>query len=278
MDMNLLYKVTLLFYMRSLEAVETLYLKFLFNKMKTFHQQSLVGIYWDIQNVYLTLEQAENLLDFGKTKGSVIRKKAYYNSQFESQAFAKKQLQKIDFHFDDVTCVVKNSADNQLKSDLIDDIYHHQSSDVVILVSGDGDFVNHIKCLKEKDKKIIIFAHKGNVKKKLIETADEFHFVENLPHIRNKTLCLEHSNDFQNQYNEAVGYLIKAIQTVSSQGKPTELSKIDNVMRQMFPKYKGFSCIRQPDGGSFSRFSKFLEAVEKDGKIRIHEQKLFLIE
>jgi uncharacterized LabA/DUF88 family protein len=118
--------------------------------MKTLHPQSLVGIYWDIQNVYLTSVQTENLLDFGKTKGSVIRKKAYYNSQFESQAFAKKQLQKIGFHFDDVTCVVKNSADNQLKSDLIDDIYHHQSSNVIILVSGDGDFVNHINKIKTK--------------------------------------------------------------------------------------------------------------------------------
>jgi hypothetical protein len=116
------------------------------------------------------------------------------------------------------------------------------------------------------------------VKKKLLETADEFHFVEDLPQIRNKTQCLEHSNDFHIQYNEAVDYLIEAIKTVSNQGKPTKFSKIDNVMRQLFPKYKGFACICNPDGGTFSRFSKFLEAVERDGKIRMHEQNLLLIE
>ncbi len=118
--------------------------------MKKSHQQSLVGIYWDTQNVFLTSEQAVNLLDFGKTKGSVIRKKAYYNSLFENQAFVKNQLQKIGFHCDDVTCFVKNSADNQLKSDLMDDIYDYQYLDIIILVSGDGDFVNPINKIKTK--------------------------------------------------------------------------------------------------------------------------------
>ncbi len=115
------------------------------------------------------------------------------------------------------------------------------------------------------------------MKKKLIDAVDEFYFVGNLSKIENAQ-HLEHSHKFQIQYTEAVDYLIKAIQTVSSQGKPTKFNKIDNVMRQLFPKYKGVACICNPDGGSFSRFSKFLEAVEKDGKIRIHEQKLFLIE
>ncbi|MUG99912.1 NYN domain-containing protein [Scytonema sp. UIC 10036] len=245
--------------------------------MKKSHQQTLVGIYWDTQNVSLSSEQAVNLLDFGKTQGSVIRKKAYCNSMFENQAVAMRQLQNIGFYCDDITCVVKNSADNQLKSDLIDDIYHQQSSDVIILVSGDGDFVNPLKFLKEKGKKIIIFAHKGNVKKKLMDAADETYFVDKLPQIVN-VHHLENSNESHIQYTEAVNCLIKAVKTVSSQGKQTKLSTIDNAMRQLLPKYKGVACICKPDGGKFSSFSKFIEAVEKDGKIRMREQNLFLIE
>ncbi|MHC5827666.1 MAG: NYN domain-containing protein, partial [Nostoc sp.] len=150
---------------------------------QTIQQQLKVGIYCDFQNVYLSQEQASLLLAFAITKGSLISRIVYYNSLFENQASAKENFQRIGFKCEDVTCSLKNSADNQLKSDLIDDVYNNQSPDIFILVSGDGDFANPVKFLQDKDKNVIIFAQRGNVKQKLKERADEFHFVDELPQL-----------------------------------------------------------------------------------------------
>ncbi|MEH1796086.1 NYN domain-containing protein [Nostoc sp.] len=90
---------------------------------QTNQQQLKVGIYCDFQNVYLSQNIASSLLAFAKARGNLIIRRVYYNSLFENQASAKENLQRIGFQCEDVTCSLKNSADNQLKSDLIDDVY-----------------------------------------------------------------------------------------------------------------------------------------------------------
>lgn len=246
---------------------------------KTSQQKRLVSIYWDYQNVYLSQELAVHLLVFANSKGRVIGKKVYYNSLFENQASAKDSLQNIGFCCDDVTCVLKNSADNQLKSDLIDDVYNNQSPSIVILVSGDGDFANPVKFLQDRGKNVIIFAKQGNVKKKLKELAHEFYFVDDLPLlVAEKNQLQITSINSQINYNEAIEYLVKAIKIALSQGKSTVLGYIDSLMREHFPLYQGVSSIRTPDGKKFSRFSKFVDAAVKEGKVRMQNQGLLLIE
>ncbi|MEH1882713.1 NYN domain-containing protein [Nostoc sp.] len=153
---------------------------------QTNQQQLKVGIYCDFQNVYLSQNIASSLLAFAKARGNLIIRRVYYNSLFENQASAKENLQRIGFQCEDVTCSLKNSADNQLKSDLIDDVYNNQSPDIFILVSGDGDFANPVKFLQDKDKNVIIFARRGNVKQSLKNLADELYFVDELPQLVDK--------------------------------------------------------------------------------------------
>jgi uncharacterized LabA/DUF88 family protein len=246
---------------------------------QTSQQKRLVSIYWDYQNVYLSQELASLFLVFANSKGRLIGKKVYCNSLFDNQASAKENLQNIGFNCNDVTCSLKNSADNQLKSDLIDDAYNNNSPNIVILVSGDGDFINPVKFLQNSGKNVIIFAKRGNVKKSLKELANEFHFVDELPQlVGEKKQPQITSVKVQINYNEAIEYLIEAIKTGLSQGKRTVLSYIDNLMRQRFPNYQGASCILTPDGKKFSRFSKFVNAVVKEGKVRMQNQELLLIE
>jgi len=246
---------------------------------QTSQPQLKVGIYCDFQNVYLSQELASLLLAFASTKGSLISRRVYYNSLFKNQDSAKENLQRIGFKCEDVTCSLKNSADNQLKSDLIDDVYNNQSPDIVILVSGDGDFANPIQFLQDKGKNVIIFAQRGNVKQKLKERADEFYFVDELPQlIGNKTQHQTAYIEFQINYNEAIEYLIKAINTALSQGKRTGFGYIDNLMRQHCASYQGFSSIHTPNGKKFKSFSQFIDAGVRDGKVQKQDQELFLIE
>jgi hypothetical protein len=151
---------------------------------QTNHQKLKVSIYCDLQNVYLIQNLANFLLAFANSKGLLICKKVYYNSQFKNQASAKDKLKNLGFSCVDVPCPLKNSADNQLIADCIEDIDHSLSPDIVILVSGDGDFVKLVRILQKLGKKVIIFAQLGNVKQRLQELAGEdFYFVDKLPEL-----------------------------------------------------------------------------------------------
>ena len=89
-----------------------------------------------------------------------------------------------------------------------------------------------------------------------------------------KSVCIE----FHITYNEAREYLIEAINTLSSQGKPTVFSHIDKLMRQRCANYQGCSSISTANGKKFKSFSQFIDVAVKDGKVRKQNQELFLTE
>ncbi|MBW4557467.1 MAG: NYN domain-containing protein [Trichormus sp. ATA11-4-KO1] len=249
------------------------------SKGQTRQQKRLVSIYWDYQNTRLSLEQAKLLLDFAKSKGCIVSKNVYYNSQHQDQAAAKNDMANLGFNYLNVPCSLKNSADNQLIADCLEEIYSNTSSDIFILVSGDGDFVKLVHSLQKLGKQVIIFAQLGNVKQKLIELADEFYFVDKLLEL------VEQNNppqttaiESQINYNEAIECLIAAINTVLIQGKRTLFSNIDKLMRQICVNYKGYSSISNPTGKKFKSFSQFVDFAVKTGKIQTKNQELFLID
>lgn len=248
-------------------------------KAQQKQQKLLISVYWDLQNVFLNQEEVNLLLVFIKSKGQIFEKKVYYNSLCLNQDSEKKKLQSLGFFCIDVPCVLKNSADNQIKSDLIDDVNKHQSPNIVILISGDGDFANSVSVLRQLGKKVVVIARKGSLKKQLKELANETFFVDDLCDLPVNTNQTEiNSVDVCVNYNEALDLLIEAIKTASSQGKYARFSYLDKLMRQFCKNYQGIYSIRKPDGKKFKSFSCFIDAAVKDGKVRRQNQELFLIE
>ncbi|MDP5017522.1 MAG: NYN domain-containing protein [Dolichospermum sp.] len=246
---------------------------------KAKQQQLKVSIYCDFQNVHLNSELSTELLELAESKGRLITKKIYYNSLVDNLSGIKSSYENIGYQMLDVTCSLKNSVDNQLKSDVIDDICQNNAPDVVILVSGDGDFANLVKVVRDKSKYVIIFARKGNLKKSLKDVANEFHFIDELPQlVGKKTQPQTTVINPQISYNEALGCLIETVKQTISQGKPTNYSYIDRLMRQLYPKYQGISSISTPSGKKFKNFTKFVDAAVNSGKIQRQNQELFLIE
>jgi hypothetical protein len=252
---------------------------------QTSPQTPLVSLYWDLQNVYSMQGQANLLLDFASSKGRLDCKRVYYNSQCKNQDSAKDKLKSLSFNCIDVPCPLKNSADNQLIADCIEDVDNHLSPDIVILVSGDGDFAKLVRTLQKLGKKVIIFAQLGNVKQRLKDlVGDDFYFVDKLSElVVNKTQPQTTFVQSQITYEDAIECLIEAIKTASKQGKRTEFGLIGKLMcrSQRFPNYHGASSIRQHDGTTFSCFSEFVAVAVKDGKVRVQTtgkcKELFLI-
>ena len=144
--------------------------------------QPVVFIYVDLQNAYSIKDLGSVLLEFAKFQGILIDAKVYYNSLCPDQVSAKNKLQSLGFKCIDVPCPLKNSADNQLMVDCLEDIDSALPPDTGILVSGDGDFVKLVRNLQKLDKKVIVFAQRGNVKQKLKElVGSDFHFLDELP-------------------------------------------------------------------------------------------------
>jgi uncharacterized LabA/DUF88 family protein len=261
--------------MRDLNAIKQTYKSGCTN-MTHIHRLS---IYVDLQNARSIQDIASLLLEFIKLTGHLIDKKVYYNSLCPDQVSAKDQLQSLGFKCIDVPCSVKNSADNQLMVDCLDDIYSNRPPDTVILVSGDGDFANSVRNLKDRGKKVIVFGQRGSVKQKLKELAgSDFHFLDELPSlVASLTQQQIDNSQCHLTYNEVVEYLIEAIKTALSKGKRAGLGFINQLMLQRFPKYQGVTSVKH-QGKTFSRFNELIKAAVKDGKIGFQNQQLFVIE
>ncbi|MEP0802125.1 NYN domain-containing protein [Funiculus sociatus] len=250
------------------------------SQTKTNNQEPLVSIYWDSQNVPFTEKNAKLLVSFANLQGRLIGVKVYYNSTCIDMAYVKENLENFGFVGVDVPCPLKNSADNQLMADYLEDIHGNQPPDVAIIVSGDGDFKKLVLNQKKLNKQAIVVAQRGNVKQNLKIVADDFRFLDELPNlVSNKAVIQKDGKLPYITYDDAVACLIEAIQTAASKGKRTTYSIIASLMShsQGFPNYKGGSTICKPDGTKFTRFKKFVDAVVKDGKIKLQNEEMLLV-
>ncbi|MBU7586708.1 MAG: NYN domain-containing protein [Nostoc sp. TH1S01] len=252
----------------------------LISNLQINEKQPLVSFYWDYQNALLALDKAKLLLEFAYSVGNVINKNVYYNSQKKDQSILKHEIENLGFHYLDVPCSLKNSADNQLIADCLDDINNDQFNlDIVILVSGDGDFIKLVRNLQKLGKKVIILAQRGNVKQKLKELADEFYFIDDLSDFyQSQNHASQIKIESKIDYNQAIDYLIEAIRTAISEGQSTTFSIIDKLMRQRCSNYQGFASILMPNGKKLKNFSQFVNFAVNDGKVQNHGQELFLVD
>jgi hypothetical protein len=256
--------------------------------MSTQKNQNTIAILIDSQNVCLDEKSLSILLKFAHLREKIVTVNYYFNSILSEENNKKQQLEKLEFlgvkiEFIDVPCPLKNSADNQLKSDFLDLINSSIPPNQIILVSGDGDFASVVTTASNKYKiQVTIIANKGKIKKKLTEIAP-YYFIEDL---EKEILEINNLNSFKEiesktmiSYAEAVKYLMKSIQLCIKQKKSTSLNYIEGLMRKECPNYQGCSSILRPDeaGKTFSKWSKFIEMVANDGKIKLEKQQLLLV-
>ncbi|MGK7922718.1 MAG: NYN domain-containing protein [Trichodesmium sp.] len=244
--------------------------------------KATIGVYVDIENVSLFPEHANDILSFAKSQGDLILQKVYYNSYGKNQDNIVKKLRYLGYDCQNVHCPLKNSADNQLISDLIKDIAGSDSPDKIIIVSGDGDFQSIVSILKELEKYVIVIAQSGSVKQELKKSADEFHFLHEIPKlgkIQNQTETMNLPTKFD--WDDAVNCLLESIKIASNQNKPTTLDCLGKLMRQrdLFPKgCNKFPSICKSDGTTFSKLKKFVNAVAQEGLVVMKDKEILIPE
>lgn len=247
--------------------------------------KNFVSLYWDYENINKMEKSAELLINFAQLQGYLVNLNVYAKASIWQQNQGKNKLilNSLGFTCIDVCSSAKNAVDIKLVFDCGAEAHNNISTNIFILVTSDGDYETLVRELQSKAKKVIVVYHPDKVSKSLIKIANESYSAEELPEsVSEKAQIFDIPP--QITYQVAIQYLIKAIKLALKQSKPATYQFIDQLMRQnqQFPNYQGVSSIRKPNGTTFSKFSKFVEAVKAEGKVQVRstgkEKEVFLVE
>jgi uncharacterized LabA/DUF88 family protein len=148
------------------------------------HKDQRVGVFIDVQNMYYS---ARNLygckVDFGKILETavagrqLIRAIAYVvKATGEEQPFFQ-ALSHRGFETKERELQIFDSGARKADWDVgiaVDAIRIGEILDVIVLVSGDGDFVELVEYLKHHGRQVEVIAFRESSSTKLVEAADEF--------------------------------------------------------------------------------------------------------
>jgi uncharacterized LabA/DUF88 family protein len=156
-----------------------------------------VGIFIDVQNMYYSARQLKGKLDFDALLQAcvldrrLIQASAYVveSKEIDQSGFiAMLQQRAIEVR----RKTLKVRADGSMKGDwdmemALDILDMAPKLDVVVLVSGDGDFTSLVRRVKTMGPKVEVVAFPRNTAKSLLEAADRFHPLDRKAMIRTES-------------------------------------------------------------------------------------------
>ena len=157
-------------------------------------QPERVGVFIDVQNMYYSARQLKGKLDFDALLQAcvldrrLIQASAYVveSKEIDQSGFiAMLQQRAIEVR----RKTLKVRADGSMKGDwdmemALDILDMAPKLDVVVLVSGDGDFTSLVRRVKTMGPKVEVVAFPRNTAKSLLEAADRFHALDRKSMIR----------------------------------------------------------------------------------------------
>jgi len=153
-----------------------------------------VGVFIDVQNMYYAARQLKGKLDFDALLSAsvldrrLIQATAYVveSKEIDQSGFiAMLQQRAIEVR----RKTLKVRSDGSMKGDwdmemALDILDMAPKLDVVVLVSGDGDFTSLVKRVKSMGPRVEVVAFPRNTAKSLLEAADRFHALDRRAMIR----------------------------------------------------------------------------------------------
>ncbi len=145
---------------------------------------SSIAVLWDWQNVRLSNKQSQAqltyFLAFINSKRATIRfKNVYADWRYDCNSAMGERFDNAGFDCIHVSCSERKK--NQVDHKIIEHgerILMDAMIDTVILISGDKDFCQLVRRLKENGKTVIIMSgYPNNTSLKLSQLADEFHYL-----------------------------------------------------------------------------------------------------
>ncbi len=229
-----------------------------------------IAIYGDFQNVRNSPEEIEILNPWFAEHGKILHKKSYAYWRQEKE-LSEQAIFKAGFKTISVSSREKNAVDNEIIQDCKHDTITDRSIKTVILITGDKDFLPLVKELQKLGIKVILI-HGANVSKALKKAGDIAYNINELIDSVNLDKATPETVDYPAMipYEEAKKCLIELIKKVQKDGKKATLAELGRLIKNhpQLAGYKKVSSIAKPDGKIFAKFSKFVDAVIKEGIIQ----------
>lgn len=240
-----------------------------------------VAIYGDFQNVRISPKQIPSFYRWLNQKGKLLIFKGYAYWRKEAESF-EQSIFNAGIDPLNVPSLEENAVDNLLIKHCKQDTSSNPKIKLVILITGDGDFIPLVKYLQELGIKVMLIYRCANASQKLIEAVDEAYDIDKLlDYIKDETITEEKPNFLiMISYEKAKQCLIESIQKVHTEGKKATFSLIGKLIkdRLRFSGYKNVSSIAKQTGGKFSKFSQFVESVIQEGIIKNSNGNLILVQ
>lgn len=148
---------------------------------KTMKNRPLsISLYWDYQNVCINRFNpyfARYCQTFANLYGSLLNQRVYSYWRKENESY-EQRLYELGFDCIDIPTTEKQSVDKKLIADCERELYSTLSADILILITGDGDYKNMVCKWKAQGKQVLIFANSKKASQKLLGLADEYYFVD----------------------------------------------------------------------------------------------------
>ncbi|VXD23422.1 NYN domain-containing protein [Planktothrix paucivesiculata] len=228
-----------------------------------------IAIYGDFQNVRNSPEEIEILNPWFDQQGNILHKKSYAYWRQEKELF-EQAIFKAGFKTISVSSREKNAVDNEIIQDCKYDIMTDKIIKIVILITGDKDYLPLVKHLQKVEIKVILI-HGANVSQALKKAVDIAYNINELIDSVNLDKATPETLDSPAMipYEEAKKCLIELIKTVKEKGEKATLDVLGRLIKN-HPRllgYKKFSYYK-PDGKIFAKFGKFVDAVIQEGIIQ----------
>ena len=188
--------------------------------------EASVAIYWDFENVHaaaMTIEhgrdwfdrQRDKKLDIRETKvldiaavmqyastlGEVVINRAYANwTNFWPYAEALNGYSMDLVQLFPIGMNAKNGADIRLSLDIAEDLHTHAHIDIVILVSGDSDFISIAQRVRRRHKRIVGLGVEGTSNRYWQMACNEFKFYH--------TVVAQHGAPAEDDADDEVAYVL----------------------------------------------------------------------
>lgn len=227
-----------------------------------------VAIYLDFENLAISAEEVypsrdkplliEPIVDFAATKGNVCIRKAY--ADWSKGVFAQYQnmltAQGFDLvHLPATNLQGKNGSDVKLAIDAMENLELFQMIDVIVIGSGDSDFIPLSQRIRARGKKLIVLGFDHSVGNLLKINSAEFRSLEELIGKPEKaSLSSDLVQDVESTYGRDL--VIRYIRNRTEDG-PVLMSQLKLDLLRLDPSFSEKKM-------GFSSFKSFVESLSGD--------------
>ncbi|MEL6672546.1 MAG: NYN domain-containing protein [Bacteroidota bacterium] len=227
-----------------------------------------VAIYLDFENLAISAESVypsqdkplaiEPIVDFATAKGEISVKKAY--ADWSKDLFRQYQGRLLEqgfelVHLPETNSQGKNGSDVHLAVDVMEYAFMFKQVEVIIIGSGDTDFIPLIQRLKARGKEVIVLGFEHSVGKLVKRNSAEFKSLEELIGKPEEDLISPLTKDDGNLAH-ARNLLLRYLQNRPDEG-PVLMAKLKQQLLRLDP---GFS---EKELG-FSSFKAFVRSFVGD--------------